>query len=163
MAPSHGGGEARRMRSTCWTTQTTVPGPPTEVLRLLTEPEAIARWAPVPFEIVALDGERLVAGSTASVSGRLAGRDVRFDVEVLEANDARLTLIASGPIVLEVDYGLVAKVDGSEVRASVSVEGSGLWGRALAAATEALLAAGVIHSSLRRLGAELEPALAATA
>lgn len=149
--------------STCWTTQTTVPGPPTEVLRLLTDPEAIARWAPVPFEIVALDGERLVTGSTARVRGRLAGRDVRFDVEVLEASDEQLTLIAQGPIQLEVDYGLAPLVDGSEVRASVAVRGSGLWGRALAAATEALLAAGAVHASLRRLGRELEPALAAAA
>ena len=145
-----------------WTTQTTVPGPPTEVLRLLTDPEAIGRWSPVPFEIVALGGARLAAGSTAAVRGRLAGRDVCFDVEVLEANDAQLTLIASGPILLEVDYGLAPRADGSEVRASVSVKGSGLWGRALAAATEALLAAGAIHSSLRRLARELElePALA---
>ena len=151
------------MAGTCWTTQTTVPGPPSEVLRLLTDPEAIARWAPVPFEIVALDGDRLVAGSTARVRGRLAGREMCFDVEVLQADDAQLTLIASGPILLEVDYGLAEKVDGSEVRASVSVKGNGLWGRALAAATETLLAAGAIHASLRRLGRELEPSLAAAA
>jgi hypothetical protein len=45
----------------------------------------------------------------------------------------------------------------------VSVSGSGLWGRALAAATEALLAAGAIQSSMSRLARELEPALAPAA
>jgi len=37
--------------------QTTVPASPAEVLALLTEPEAIARWAPIPFEVVQLDGD----------------------------------------------------------------------------------------------------------
>ncbi len=43
----------------------------------------------------------MASSSTARVRGRLAGRDVRFDVEVLEADDARLTLIAARPISLE--------------------------------------------------------------
>jgi hypothetical protein len=32
-------------------------------LELLTEPHAIARWAPIPFELLDLDGERLDAGA----------------------------------------------------------------------------------------------------
>jgi hypothetical protein len=44
---------------------------------------------------------------------------------------------------------------GSDVRASVSIEGRGLFGRVLASATEALLAAGVLRSSLDRLGRQL--------
>jgi uncharacterized protein YndB with AHSA1/START domain len=146
------------MRS--WTAQTTVAGSPRDVLRLLTEPDAIARWTPVPFEVVELDGDRLVTGGKARVRGCLAGQRVEFDVRVLEAEDGHLALTADGPISLEVDYGLCARSDGSEVRACVSVSGSGLWGRALAAATEALLAAGAIQSSMSRLARELEPALA---
>ncbi len=30
---------------------------PMQVLELLTEPESIARWAPVPFNVLALDGD----------------------------------------------------------------------------------------------------------
>jgi uncharacterized protein YndB with AHSA1/START domain len=33
-----------------WTTETWVAGAPEHVLELLTEPDAIARWAPIPFE-----------------------------------------------------------------------------------------------------------------
>lgn len=146
------------MRS--WVTQTTVAGSPCEVLRLLTEPDAIARWTPVPFEIVEFDGDRLVTGCRARVRGCLAGQRVEFDVRVLEADDGHLALVANGPISLEVDYGLSATSSGSEVCARVSVRGTGLWGRALAAATEALLAAGAIQSSMSRLAHELEATLA---
>jgi hypothetical protein len=50
--------------------------------------------------------------------------------------------------------------DGSEIDASVSVEGKGLFGRVLARATEALLAAGALRLALERLGREVRPALA---
>jgi hypothetical protein len=70
------------------------------VLALLTKPEAIARWAPIPFEVVQLDGGRLRAGSHACVAGRLARRSVEFDVEVLHASDQRLELVADGAISL---------------------------------------------------------------
>jgi hypothetical protein len=75
-----------------WTTQTTVTGLPDEVLALLTEPDAIARWTPVPFELLELDTDHLVSGTRARVRGRLAGRSLEFDVEVLAADDERLAL-----------------------------------------------------------------------
>jgi hypothetical protein len=43
-----------------WETQALVPGSPSAVLEVLTEPDAIAEWAPVPFEIVSI-AERRVA------------------------------------------------------------------------------------------------------
>ena len=56
-----------------WNTQTTVPGSPSAVLDLLTEPDAIAEWAPVPFEIVSLAGRRLDTGTRARVRGTARG------------------------------------------------------------------------------------------
>jgi Polyketide cyclase / dehydrase and lipid transport len=144
-----------------WTTQTTVAGLPDEVLALLTEPEAIARWTPVPFELLDLDTDRLQTGSRARVLGRLAGRTLEFDVEVLAADEERLALVATGPISIDVEYVLRPAASGSEVRASVSVRGSGLIGRVLARATDALLAAGALNTAVGRIGRELEPALAA--
>jgi Polyketide cyclase / dehydrase and lipid transport len=141
-----------------WETQTTVPGSPAAVLELLTEPDAIAEWAPVPFEIVALDGRRLYTGSRALVAGRLAGRAVEFEVTVSEASGQRLALAADGPISIDVQYVVRPVPGGSDVRASVSVEGQGLFGRVLAGATEALLAAGALRSSLERLARQLCPA-----
>jgi hypothetical protein len=141
--------------------QTTVPASPSEVLALLTEPEAIARWAPIPFEVLQLDGERLRAGSHARVAGCLAGRSIEFEVDVLDASDQRLELVADGAISLEVQYVMRTAPAGSEVEAAISVQGGGLFGRVLAKATEALLAAGALRMSLERIVRELEPEFAA--
>jgi hypothetical protein len=143
-----------------WTTQTTVSGLPDEVIALLTEPDAIARWTPVPFELIDLDTDRLETGSRARVRGRLAGRTLEFDVAVLAADDERLALMATGPISIDVEYALRPAAGGSELRASVSVRGSGLFGRVLAQATDALLAAGALDLAVSRIGRQLQPALA---
>lgn len=143
-----------------WTTETWVAGPPDHVLELLTEPNAIARWAPIPFELLDLDGERLVAGTRARVSGALAGRRLEFYVEIHEADEERLSLVANGPVSIGAEYLLAPAEGGSDVRASVSVSGGGLRGRILARAFEAVLAAGALRASVARIERELEPALA---
>jgi hypothetical protein len=144
-----------------WQSNATVPGSPSEILALLTEPDAIARWAPVPFEVVALDGTRLEPGSRARVAGRLAGRSVEFDVDVLRASHDRFELVAQGPISIDVKYRLRPTGTSSEIEASIAVDGRGLFGRLLAKATEALLAGGALRMSLERLAGELRHALAA--
>ena len=137
-----------------WTATTTVNAAPEAVLDVLTDPEAIARWAPLPFDVDDLDTPRLVTGSTARVSGRLAGRRVGFVVEVHAADDGRLSLAATGPVGLDVNYDLAATDTGSEVHASVSVrKGRGITGRLLAEATSALLSAGALTHAVSRLAA----------
>src|SRR3712207_2885792 len=89
-----------------WTATTTVEARPEVVLDVLTDPDAVARWAPVPFEVSGLRGKRLKAGSRARVSGRLAGREVGFDVDVHAAARDRLELTAAGPIGFDVRYDL---------------------------------------------------------
>jgi putative ABC transport system ATP-binding protein len=126
-----------------WTATTTTAARPEDVLDVLTDPEACARWAPLPFDVEELDGRRLATGSRARVSGSLAGKRVGFDVEVHEASDRGLTLAADGPVGFDVAYVLAEVAGGSEVRASVSVRPSGGFaGRLLAQATAALLSAG---------------------
>jgi Polyketide cyclase / dehydrase and lipid transport len=150
-----------------WTTQTWVAGAPEQVLELLTEPEAIARWAPIPFEVLHLDGSRLETGTRARVSGALAGRRMEFDVEIHEADEQGLSLVANGPISIDAEYELAPAGAGSDVRVSVSVSGRGLLGGVLAHAFESVLAAGALRASVARIGNELEsglrlePALAA--
>lgn len=145
---------------TTWTEEMWVAGMPDEILELLTEPDAIARWAPISFEVLELDDERLQAGSRARVRGGIAGRSVEFDVEIHEADDGRLSLLATGPVSIDAEYSLRPADGGSVVTASVSVSGRGLVGTVLAHATDALLAAGALRASVARIGAELEPALA---
>lgn len=140
---------------TTWTARTTIPGEPDHVLAVLTDPAACVRWAPIPFEVDSLDGERLVAGSHAHVSGRLAGQRVGFDVRVHAADPKRLELVASGPVDLDVAYALRPCRGGSDVEASVSVRGCGLTGRVLARATEAVLAAGALQHAMTRIAREV--------
>jgi hypothetical protein len=144
-----------------WMAQTRVAGLPDQVLILLTEPEAIARWAPIDFELVDFPGERLTAGDRVWVRGGLAGRTLEFEVEVAEAENGHLVLSATGPIRLDVEYLAIASEDGGEVRASITVSGRGLLGRALARAADALLASGALRAAIERIGSELEPACAA--
>lgn len=134
---------------------------PHEVLGRLTEPSAIARWAPVPFEVLDLDAGRLYPGATVRVRGQLAGQRAEFSVHVLEVSAERLALVAEGPISLDVEYAVRPAGCGSRVRASISVLGRGLIGRVLARATETLLAAGALQSSLNRLADQPELAIAA--
>ncbi len=136
-------------------------GSPEQVLELLAEPDAIARWAPLPFEVIDLDSDRLETGSRARVSGALAGRRLEFDVEIREAREERLSLVATGPVSIGADYEIAPADGGSDVRASVSVNGRGLLGRVLARAVEGVLAAGALRASITRLDRELQPALSA--
>src|SRR3954454_18471291 len=118
-----------------WTATTIVDAGPEAVLDLLTDPDAVARWAPIPFDVDELDTPRL-GGRAPAPRGRragppprrvgpaprprgparLAGRRVGFDVEVHEAEAGRLALVATGPIGLDVAYDLSAADGGSEVR-----------------------------------------------
>jgi hypothetical protein len=132
-----------------WTATAPAAAHPAAVLDVLTDPDACARWAPVPFDVES--GRRLRAGTRERVSGRLAGKRVGFDVEVHKADETGLALTASGPVDLDVDY----RLGGAQVRASISVTPrGGLTGRLLAEATGALLNAGALHHSLSRLVSE---------
>jgi hypothetical protein len=141
-----------------WTTQTTCNATPDDVLELLTEPGAIARWSPVPFTLVDLDQDRLAAGDRVRVRGELAGRGVEFLVDVAKADDGHLALTATGPIRIDVEYRITGGTYGSSLRARIGVAGSGLFGRVLAGATDALLAAGALRMAVDRIAEELEPA-----
>jgi hypothetical protein len=144
-----------------WTAHAWVPAAPDEVLTLLTDPDAIGHWSPIAFDLPDYDGGRLSAGECIRVRGRLLGRTLEFDVDVDEAHGGRVGLTATGPIRLDVEYLMRALDCGTEVTATVAVSGSGLRGRVLAQATEALLAGGALAGAVNRIGRELRPAVAA--
>lgn len=125
----------------------------------LTDPSEIATWSPVPFELQSLGGrrQRLETGTHARVAGRLAGKDLEFDIEVHEAAGCRLHLTAIGPFVdLDVDYCVEALDDFSHVTAEVAVSGKGVLGRFVAKAVEGLLAGGALDHALGRIAAGVE-------
>ena len=137
-----------------WTATTHVDADPDVVLDLLTDTDAVRRWAPVPFDLEDPAHDRLVAGSQVRVSGSLVGRRVGFDVRVHQAGDGRLALTADGPVAMDVAYEARPTASGSEVSASISVRsGGGLFGRLAEQATAALLAAGALGAAVDRIAA----------
>lgn len=146
-----------------WESRTTVKGQPEHVLDVLTDPAAARRWSPVGFELEQLDGDRLRSGSRAVLTGRLAGRGVSFDVEVIKASDGQLELRALGPVEMDVAYDAVPAGDATEVVASVAVRSAGgFMGRVLSSATDALLAGGALAIGLQGVAREVERCYAAT-
>jgi hypothetical protein len=140
-----------------FTARTTAGATPEQLLQVLTDPEAIRDWSPIPFEVEHLAGLRLEAGSTARVSGCLAGRRVGFDVEVHAADAGGLELTAEGPISIDVLYELEPVEGGSEVKASIGLrDGRGLGSRLLSTATGALLKAGALDAAARRIAQAAE-------
>jgi hypothetical protein len=138
-----------------YTATTTSTAHPAAVLDVLTDPDAVARWAPIEFYIDQLTHPRLSRGSRARVSGRLAGQEIGFDVEVHQADEGGLALSASGPVALDVAYQLRAAEAGSEVSASIAVvPRRGIRARLLAEATAAVLAGGALQHALGRIVAE---------
>jgi hypothetical protein len=143
-----------------WTAQITSKGRPEDVLGVLTDPAACGRWAPIDFDVEGLDGDRLVTGSRARVVGRIVGRRVIFDVDVLVADASGVQLLASeagGSVSLQVQYELSPAQSGSEVTAKVAVAGSrGFTGRLIAQAADAMLAAGALRHAVSRIAREAE-------
>jgi hypothetical protein len=135
-----------------WTANTAIGAGPEQVMDVLTRPCAIASWAPVPFEIEGLKGDRLKAGSRARVAGKLAGKDLEFDIHVHQADCCNLRLTAVGPYVeMDVAYDIEGLDEWAEVRASIEVKGNGILGRFVAKAVEGFLAGGALHAALGQL------------
>jgi len=126
-------------------------------MEVLTRPCAIAAWAPVPFEVEGLRSKRLETGSTARVAGKLAGKDLSFDVEVHEATGDTLRLTASGPFIdMDVAYDVRALDEWAQVHAEIDITGKGVMGRFVAKAVEGFLASGALNSALSQLALAAE-------
>ena len=142
-----------------WTARRLVCAEPPEVLAALTDPEFIALWAPVDFEVEGLRGRCLREGSHAIVSGSLAGVAVEFEIDVLRADEEGLELQAHGPVDFEVAYRFIPERPGVTIDAQIRLgHEPGLNARVLRAATGALLSGGALQRALGRLARELDEA-----
>ncbi|MEA2457567.1 MAG: hypothetical protein QOC95_539 [Thermoleophilaceae bacterium] len=147
-----------------WQTRTTVMGEPDDVLEVLTDPRAARRWSPIGFELEQIEGDRLRSGSHAVLTGKLAGRGVKFEVHVIKASDGQLELHAKGPVEMDVSYDAVMLGDLTEVTANVAVRSAGgLLGRVLSSATDALLAGGALNVAVASVAREVEQTVALAA
>jgi hypothetical protein len=140
-----------------WETTTTVMGEPEHVLEVLTDPSAARRWSPIGFELEQIDGDRLRSGTQAVLTGKLAGRSVKFEVDVVKASDGQLELRARGPVDMDVRYDAELLGEVTEVKASIEVRSAGgLLGRVLSSATDALLAGGALNIAVQSVAREVE-------
>jgi hypothetical protein len=140
-----------------WRSRTTVRAAPEHVLHTLTDPDACARWSPVPFSLDDGARTRLRAGTTTPIHGRLLGAPVRFNLHTLAANRRRLKLHAHGPIDIHVHYTLKPTASGCAVKALISIpEPTTRFGRLLAHGTALLLATGTLDHALDRIALEAE-------
>jgi Polyketide cyclase / dehydrase and lipid transport len=140
-----------------WSSHTVIRAHPVQVLDTLTDPDACARWSPIPFSLEDGDDDRLRAGTTHRVSGRLIGARVRFHLHTLTADPGGLRLHARGPVDLHVHYSLTPIASGCEMDAHVSVQPTrGRLGRLLAHAARTLLRAGTLDDALERIAREAE-------
>lgn len=135
----------------------TATAPPSHVLDVLTDPAACGRWAPIPFTTDHARGERLQAGTRTRLQGRIAGRSVSFDIDVLTADDRGLSLRASGPVRLDVNYRLTPAAPGTLIDAQITLApAGGITGAVVSRATDAVLSAGALRCALRAIAAEAE-------
>jgi hypothetical protein len=140
-----------------WRSRTTVRATPQHVIDTLTDPDACARWSPIPFSLDTSDGARLRAGTTTRVSGRLLGARVRFNLHTLAADPGRLHLHARGPVDILVDYTLKPIRAGCALDALISIHPpTSRLGRLLARATGLLLATGTLDHAMDRIAHEAE-------
>ena len=140
-----------------WTATARANATPCQLLKVLTHPEAIRRWAPVDFDLDELEGRRLVAGTRGRVTGRVAGVRVGFDVAIHAADERRLELSAEGPVAFDVRYELMHDEQGAELNASVSMRrGQGFTGRLVEKATAALLSAGALQGAAGQIARAAE-------
>lgn len=139
-------------------------GEPEHVLEVLTDPRAARRWSPIGFELEQIEGDRLRSGTHAVLTGKLAGRGVKFDVDVIKASDGQLELRAKGPVEMDVSYDAVIVGGLTELTAQVAVRSAGgLLGRVLSRATDALLAGGALSVAVASVAREVEQGVALAA
>jgi polyketide cyclase/dehydrase/lipid transport protein len=140
-----------------WRSDVAVRAAPEEVLDTLTDIDACEVWSPVGFRIDELDSGRLRTGTTATVSGTLAGWPVRFYLEIGRADSECLLLRAAGPVEMLARYKVRPAGLGSHVDAEISVSPApGRSGAIAARATFVLLAGGALRHALARMAREAE-------
>jgi hypothetical protein len=135
----------------------TVSAEPHQVLRVLTDPAACSRWAPIAFTTDHAAGERLQAGTRTRLRGRIAGRNVTFEIHVFAADERGLSLRATGPVRFDVDYRLTPAARRTLIEAQITLaQTGGMTGALIARATNAMLGAGALRFALRTVAGEAE-------
>ena len=129
---------------------------PQRVLDVLSDPRAIKRWFPLPCEFDD-DVDRLRAGGSYKTHGRLAGRSLHAELQVLKGDERHIAVRLSGPVVLDLSAELAAEGVGTRAKIVASVHsGGGLSGKLLTPAASALLRGGALEHTVAAIRTEAE-------
>lgn len=129
---------------------------PARILEVLSDPQAVRRWFPIPCEFED-EVDRLRAGESYRTTGRLAGRHVHADLRVLEASEQHVKVSLVGHVVFDLDVDLSPNGSGTDADIRVGVHsGGGLSGRLLTPAASAMLRAGALGHTVAAIRAEAE-------
>ena len=129
---------------------------PQRILEVLSDPDAVKRWFPLPFDFDD-DVGSLRPGGSYGVHGRLAGRSLHARLQVLEGDERHIAVRLTGPVVLDLSAELTGGASGTAARILASVHsGGGLSGKLLTPAAAALLRAGALERSVAAIRAEAE-------
>ena len=146
----------RHHRGDAFTASEHIAAPPARVLAVLSDPEAVKRWFPLPCAFEE-DVDQLRAGEVYKTSGRLAGRSLRADLSVLEADESHIAVRLTGPVVLDLTAVLTPAGTGTDALIKAWVHsGGGLAGKLLTPAASALLLAGALTHTVAAIRAEAE-------
>ena len=149
LAPRHNRGDA-------FVASQHIAATPRRVLEVLSDPHAVKRWFPLPCEFDD-DVDRLRAGGSYRTRGRLAGRSLHAELQVLEDDERHIAVRLSGPVVLDLSAELTSEGSGTRARVVASVHsGGGLSGKLLTPAASALLRAGALEHTVAAIRAESE-------
>ena len=146
----------RHHRGEAYVATEQIAATPQRILEVLSDPQAVKRWFPLPCEFDD-DVERLRAGGSYRTHGRLAGRSLHAELRVLEADERHIAVRLSGPVVLDLSAELAGDTAGTQARIVASVHsGGGLSGKLLTPAASALLRAGALERTVAAIRAEAE-------
>ena len=138
-----------------WTATTTIEARPEAMLDVLTDPEACARWAPIPFDVEDLDAAPAVR--QPGPRQRQAGRQARGLRRGGPRGDRRPPAPErgrAGRLRRALRPRTRARTAARSGHPSASVLAADSTGRVLASATSALLWAGALQAAISRLARE---------
>lgn len=146
----------RHHRGDAFTASERIAASPERVIDVLSDPQAVKRWFPLPCEFDD-DVDRLRAGGSYRTHGRLAGRLLHAELTVLEADGRHIAVRLSGPVVLDLSAELAPEGSGTQARIVASVHsGGGLSGKLLTPAAAGLLRAGALGHTVAAIRSEAE-------
>jgi hypothetical protein len=127
-----------------------------QLLQVLSTPEMVRRWFPVPCTFDS-NPQTLQAGGSYPVTGHLAGKTVACTLDVHACNEHEVQFTLTGSLIVD----LCATIDAQDSHCLTEVfagvrSGGGIKGKLMASAATALIKGGALGKALSDIRHEAE-------